>query len=189
MEQVEQTMFDQIADEWLRIAKSNRARYKYSEDERFVQCAGIIAGDGEISMIPLLWRDNKEKYRRMLALSLTAKAANAVAIVMVADSRWTQSPELCEYFKIPTPLEVGIEEFQRLYMEILKRYGGEIRKLPRQLWKEAVMVCLKGPGLTPRIRMAEYVEGRRDTVEWISTLGNGYDKANINMLPDWWTVQ
>jgi hypothetical protein len=187
--ELKQEMFDGIADNLLQTAKRIRGGYKYSEDEKMAQCAVLITPDGKLSMIPMLWSDTQEKHRKFRALYLTAKEADASAIALIADSRWLESPLFCEHFKIPTPLEIGIEQFQKKYLEILRRYGGEIKNLPRYLWKEAVIVCIKGPGIEPRIRMAPYVEGRRDAVEWLPPRISDHDKSKIYMLPDWWTVQ
>ena len=191
--ELNQELFEQIGERLLKQAKMVRASYKYSEDEKMAQVAGVITPNGNVSMLSLLWRDNEEKRQKMRALCLTAKSVDALAVALITDSRWCDGVKFAEYFKIEPPTAATgekFEEYQRNYLKILNRYGGSIKNLPRQLWNEAVIIALKGPGIKPRMFMASYVEGRRDTVEWLPPKppSESYE-VMINLLPDWWTVQ
>jgi hypothetical protein len=186
-----QENYEKLVEGLLWRAKKIRAQYKYSEDEKMAQCAGIVCdGFQPSTMIPMLWKDEEEKRRMFLALSMTAKAADAKAVFLIADSRWTLSTAMCEHFNIKPPGKNDFEEYKRIYGEVMKRYNFEIKRLPRHLWKEAVMVALKGPGIKPILRLASYVEGKRDSVEWLKNEPfEGNDFTQINLLPDWWVVQ
>ena len=190
--ELKQELFDEIGERLLRQAKLVRSSYRYSEDEKMAQAAAVITPDGDVSMVPLLWRDNREKYAKMKALCMTAKSVDALAVALISDSRWCDGQKFAAHFKMePPPPNFGedFDEYQRRYLQILQRHGGSIKNLPRQLWTDAVTVSLKGPGITPRVFMASYVEGRRDTVEWLPARTKDYDQTIINLLPDWWTVQ
>jgi hypothetical protein len=189
-----QEMYDEMVEKLLQKAKLTRAKYRYSED-KMAQCAGVVLPSGLPAMIPLNWKTEREKDNMFRALSMTAQQMEAMAIYLIGDTRWCESGPFCKHFKIPDPAkgECEIEEYKRGYLAVMKRYDYQIKNLPRALWTEAVSVSLKGPGITPRLRIASYVEGRRDTVEWIpSPFGDKPNQdlqAQINVLPDWWTVQ
>jgi hypothetical protein len=191
-----QELYERLAMGLLYRAKIIRAQYKYSEDKKMAQCAGIVGeGASTSGMIPMFWKDEEEKRRLFLALSMTAKQTNAKAVFLIADSRWTNSTLMCEHFNLPNPLnkgDKGFEDFKREYQKVMSRHNYEIRRLPRHLWNEAVIVALKGPGIKPILRLASYVEGKRDTVEWLKEppiKPDDESRAQINLLPDWWTVQ
>lgn len=191
MVEITQERCEELAAALLWQAKKIRAHYKYSED-RMARCAGIVGQDAQPStMIPLMWENNHEKDAIFYALALTAKAADARAVFLIMDSRWVESTSFTAHFKIPTVKELGVDGFQDKYMEVMKDYGYSIANLPRHLWTEAVTVILKGPGIAPIMKLASYVKGPNDTVQYTGKqFFDGEEwKAVVNILPDWWTVQ
>lgn len=191
MVELEQSVLDGIADNLLQIAKQVRAGFRYSEDDRMVAMAALILGDGEVRLTPLPWGDQAAKHKRLGEVARTARREGAIAIALISDARWVKSDSFCAYFGLPGVKEMEVEVFKGCYAKILGGYGGEMQRLPRQLWTEAVVVSLKGPGVEPRIRMAGYVEGRRDRVEWLPAVerDDAHTRVEVNMLPDWWVVE
>ena len=191
MVEIKQETYEALVGGLLLRAKLVRAGYKYSED-KMAYCAGIVGQDAQPSMvIPLTWGSDLEKRAMFHALSMTAKAADARAVFLIMDSRWVESTSFTAHFKLPTVAELGVEQYQTKYMEVMKDYGYSIQNLPRHLWTEAVCVILKGPGITPIMRLASYVEGPNDSVQYTGKQlfeGNRW-RAVVNTLPDWWTVQ
>lgn len=191
MVEITQGTYDGLATALLWQAKKNRAKYKYSEDS-MARCAGIVGQEGQPStMIPLMWENNEEKQRMFYALSMTAKGADARAVFLIMDSRWVESTSFTEHFKIPSVAELGVEQFQARYMEVMKDYDNSIQNLPRHLWMDAVAVVLKGPGIKPVVKLASYIQGPNDTVEYTGRQFFDGDewRAIVNFLPDWWMAQ
>jgi hypothetical protein len=175
---------EELMNHMLSVGKSNRERAGY-KDENFLPVANIIGPNGESALAPLRFRDDREKHILMNALSTAARAEGAQAIVIVSDTRFTESPAFGEYFSIPK--NTPVEKFQQDYLRILREgYGGEIKNLPRELWKEAVCVAIKGPLIRSRLKMAYYVEGEGDRVEWVEGDGLKAGDALFHMIPDWW---
>jgi hypothetical protein len=174
----------------IEVAKEKRAEDGYKKgDERFVPVALLFVPDLDPAVIPLTWDTNDQKRNLMRALSLTARQVGAEAIALITDTRWTNSERISEYYNLPTVAQVGIEEFGRLYNKLRnERYDGEIKNMPREVWEEAVTVMMKGPGLTPQVRMAHYKEAANDGIEWLEEkTTNADNRAEFMLLPDWWT--
>lgn len=180
---------DAALDEWMEIAKKQRSEIPYSKDESFTNTLIVLGPMLEAAAFPVIWEDNREKYIKMKAWSQAAKDADAHAIALVSDTRWTESNKFGAYFKIPNVKELGLEEYSKRYNEILRKppYNGELKNLPRSLWSEAIVVAVKGPTIKLQTRMARYVEGPRDTIQWLlPEPGHEYKAAGFNLIPDWW---
>jgi hypothetical protein len=169
-------------------AKKIRADLGYSGADKFAPVANVIGPQGESAYMGLGFHSDDEKRKLMNALALSARQVGAQAIVMVQDVRWTDSEKFCNYFKIAAPPSVSFEHFQRDYLLVMQRFGGEMKNLPRELWNEAICVFAKGPLMEEQGRMAFYREGPNDTVEWFEREDLDLDlgAVQINMLPDWW---
>ena len=174
-------------DAWMKVAKKQREAIPYSQDENFPNILIVLGPHLELATFPVTWESHREKYYIMKAWSEAAKVAKAHAVALVSDTRWTESDDLAAYFKIPDVEQLGLEEFRKRYNEILWKppYNGEVKNLPRHLWKEAIVIAVKGPTVKLQTRMARYVEGPRDSIEW---LGNApeMEAARFDLLPDWW---
>jgi hypothetical protein len=167
-------------------AKEVRSAFKYSEDERMAPCV-IIAAKGGISFVTMQWRNNAEKYSAMLRVSEVAKELDAEAVALISDTRWVKSEDFCRYFNVPLPTKDGMEKFVAEYQRILREHGGEIKKLPRAVWSEAVCVLVKGPGVGPYSIMADYVEGPGDTVQYLPDDHESTEIVEAEIIPAWWS--
>jgi hypothetical protein len=180
--------YDAMMNMLLDRAKHNREKYGYRDAGKFTQCALIIGPKLEQAISPLAWKDEREKRAQMHALSKAAEAVAALAVVLITDTRWSDSDKISDYFKLPPVKEIGIEKWQELYGEVLSRYGGRMENLPRELWTEAVCIIGKGPMIETRLVSAHYREGPLDTVEWVGD-EYGSDEGymhRFDLLPQWW---
>jgi hypothetical protein len=102
----------------------------------------------------------------------------------------TTAPEVAPFLGLPPLEEIGVEAWGKLYSRALtERYDGQIKNLPRQYWKEALCIVMKGPELHGKIpmRMAQYERGPNDSIHWLPTKsGDEYGAFHFNLLPDWW---
>lgn len=178
---------EQILDELLEVAKMRRASIPYSQNEGMEQLLVFVGPHGELETQNMTWSDEREKYAKMRAVSQLAKELLCAAIVMISDTRWTKSDKFGAYFHLPPISEIGFEGWQKEYKTILNGiYGGLIKNLPRELWSEAILIVIKGPRIPCQSRMAAYIEGPNDSIQFIETEGLDYDKVKFNLLPDWW---
>lgn len=178
---------EQILDELLDVAKIRRASIPYSDNEGMEQKVVFIGPQGEVASVNLTWNDEREKYAKMKAVSKTARDTFCSAVVMITDTRWTKSDEFGEYFHLPPVKEIGFEAWRKEYHTILNGiYGGLIKNLPRQLWTEAILTIMKGPRIKCQSRMASYIEGPNDSIQFIETDQLNQDTTQFNLLPDWW---
>ena len=178
---------EQVLDELLEAAKRRRASIPYSENEGMEQTIVFVGPTGQVGSVPLTWSDEREKYAKMKAVSQVAKDTFCAAIVMISDTRFVQSEKFEKYFHLAPVSETGFEGFQKEYITILNGiYGGLVKNLPRELWTEAVVVVIKGPLIPARNRMAAYIEGPNDSIQFIETKDMKSDGTKFNLLPDWW---
>ena len=177
-------------DALLKAAKTERASYRYSEDERMGNTAIIIGPDDQRAIVPLNWKDAREKQGKMHVLSCAAAELHAQAIILITDTRWTKSDIFALHFGMKDVLEQGVEEFQKQYWAILSSmFDGQIKNLPRELWNEAVLVAIKGPAIEPQTRMASYLQGPNDDVVFTGDSPQSDQemwKTELYVIPDWW---
>jgi hypothetical protein len=176
---------DEMLDHMMKVGKYHRQRDGY-KSETFVPVANVIGPSGEQGLMPLRFKNNKEKYMLTAALSAAARDAGAAAIAIVTDVRYVLFADFCKHFRV-----AKTADYQEAYLRILNdQFGGEMVNLPRELWREALTVAIKGPHIVPaRMKMAFYREGAGDTVEWYEDSekfeeGKGY--AEFGLIPDWW---
>jgi hypothetical protein len=179
----------QLLNGWLLVAKEDRARYSYSAEEAFIPKVAIIGPNDESFVTPAHWRDEAQKYAMMRAVAETARKLFAQAIVVASDTRWVESDTFCEHFKIEpmrSAARADVEEFQQRYYAILREHDGQIKNLPRQLWKEAVMVSIKGPRCGTHAMMAPYDRGPNDKVHFLPREEGLEHRYQMNLIPEWW---
>jgi hypothetical protein len=178
---------EQMLDRMLELAKTERAHFKYSGDEKFGPTAVVVGSDSSIESFPLNFRDEDEKQKMGRSIATIALGRRAFAVVLISDTRWINSDRLTEHFRMKPVAEIGIEQFRRDYHKILAAHGGQIKNFPRSVWNEAVVVAVKGPTIDTAIRMANYIEGPDDTVEYAyvedQTPPFG---GELELIPDWW---
>lgn len=179
---------DVILDKLLVVAKAQRASIPYSKDEGMPLTLVVIGPTGEVETVPITWRSEREKYAKMKAVSETAKETFCSAVVMISDAQWTNSQEFSAYFHLPPISEIGLEGYKKEYTTIVNGiYGGLIKNLPRELWTEAVVLAIKGPRIPCTLRMAPYIEGPHDSIQFVETKDKlSMDTVAFNLLPDWW---
>jgi hypothetical protein len=178
----------------METAKGNRASYKYSEDEKMMPVA-IIVGEKETMVVGIRWKDDREKWAMMKTISEIARARSARVVGFASDTRWVKSDVLCRYYKRPLPnltRAVDLAEFKKWYFALLASVGGGIKKLPREVWSEAVLVAAKGPEIGTITRLASYIEGPNDTVLFqpgaADEMASSFEYIHsLKLLPDWWT--
>jgi hypothetical protein len=175
----------ELLNTWLLIAKDDRARHKYSEDESFVPKVAIIGPNDEIFVAGAAWRNEQQKYAMMEAIADTARKLVAQAVVFVSDARWLLSAQFCDHFKIEQP--GNVEAYKQQYLAILREHGGQMKNLPRHLWREAVTVGIKGPRCGSHVLMAPYDQGPNDTVHYLpAEMPKGEPRYEMNLIPEWW---
>jgi hypothetical protein len=174
---------------WLLVAKEDRARYSYSAEEAFVPKIAIIGPNDESFVAAATWRNEQQKYAVMDVAAETARKLFAQAIVLASDTRWVLSDAFCDHFKIqpPSAENGGIAGYKQRYLAILNEHGGQMKNLPRQLWKEAVTVGIKGPRCGSHCRMAPYDRGPNDQVHYLPVdMSQENHRYEMNLIPEWW---
>lgn len=178
---------EQILDELLEVAKMRRASIPYSQNEGMENKIVFVGPHGEVESASIVWNDDREKHIKMRAVSKVAQEMLCSAVVMISDTRWTDSTKFGEYFHLPPIKEIGPEKWQKEYLTILGGvYGGSIKNLPREVWMEAILVVIKGPRLPIQSRMAPYIEGPNDSIQFVERAELNHDLTHWNLLPDWW---
>jgi hypothetical protein len=172
-------------------AKDTRAAIPYSKEDAFAQCILMLGPNFEPETLPALWRNEREKYDVMRNVSALAKMTCTRLVVLITDTRWTNAtPELCEFLGVPPVEEIGAEAWGKRYSRaITEKYDGLLKNLPRQYWKEAICIIMKGPELKGKIpmKMAQYERGPNDSIHWLREGGMDGERAfHFNLLPDWW---
>lgn len=184
-----------LLNQLLLIAREDRARKPYSADESFVPKIMFVGPNDECVLGAMTWRDEREKYAKMAAAAEAAKGMFAQAIAFVSDTRWLQSDKFNEHFKIDGPAkpfnDKNMREYQTRYYAILREHGGQIKNLPRHLWNEAVVAAIKGPRCGTHTRLAPYIQGPGDKVQYIPPTGAMGAKDDnweerMNLIPAWW---
>jgi hypothetical protein len=181
---------DGILNDLMIEAKRNREKIPHSREDGFAQALVFVGPNLEIASAPALWRDEREKYAMMRAVSETAKQVLCRAVILISDTRWIDADKVQDFLGIKPIAEIGVEAWQKEYRRILtEKFDGQIRNLPRPLWSEAILIVMKGPELKGKIPsvMARYEAGPGDTIRWIPTLANTEQHtAKFDLLPDWW---
>ena len=176
----------------LTFAKKARAERPYTiknGDAGIPVTVIVIGPNDEKAVVPMVWKDEREKYAKMRVVSKTAMEVFAQAVVMLSDMRWTNSDKFCDHFKLakPTATEPGsVERFQKQYLRILNdQYGGLLMNLPRNVWSDGLVAVLKGPMVGTHARVLLYEQGPGDTVLFTGGMEK-HDRDQFNLLPDWW---
>jgi hypothetical protein len=125
----------------------------------------------------------------MAALAnLEARRRNAISLSFINDSRWVNGEVLAKHYGLELNAKdpKNFEKFHREYHRILAEHGGEVKNLPRQLWNEAIVVFTNGPDFPLTVKMAPYIEGENDTVQWTDDKVHRGDQFKSDLLTDWW---
>jgi hypothetical protein len=184
-----QARIDEILDGMMLVAKQQRTQIPYSKVDAFAQVLMFLGPNLEVATYPAIWRNEKEKYALMRAVSEAAKKTLAQAVILISDVRWVENSRAEKILGLPPLAEVGVEEWQTLYKrEITKRYGGYLGKAPPELYSEAIMAIMKGPRLNGvPTRMAVYEKGENDSIRWLPKHPESEGITHkFNLLPDWW---
>ncbi len=113
---------------------------------------------------------------------------NVSAALIQSDSMFVQSPKFTEYFGLSPSLSLDAysDEFRRILDE---KFEGTMANLPRELWRDAIFTCVKGPKV-PMLMISHTFKPDADGRVIYEPY---YESANFeaNILPDWWgpTVQ
>ena len=167
-------------------AKEIREGYGYSGDEEMTPTAFIVSEEG-IGIYALTWKNNKEKYRMAQIVNAMARELKARSLSFASDARWVKLEVFCDYYRLDKPNGQNVERLTSDYYRILAAHGGELKKLPREVWEEAVVVFTNGPGIPTTLKMAPYREGPNDTIEWLPRETHPDERGKSDMLTDWWS--
>jgi hypothetical protein len=189
--ELDEKKINELLDAIMLKARDNRTQIPYSREDSFPQCVLFIGPNFEPAAQPVTWRNEDEKYHMMRGVSEVAKEMLCRAIILVTDTRWTNSDEVQQVLGIKPIKEIGLEEWRKQYSHIVTtKYGGYLKNMPRQCWHEAILVVAKGPEFKGKIpmRMARYERGHGDTIHWLPPMKpeDEYRASEFNLLPDWW---
>lgn len=104
------------------------------------------------------------------------------AVLICADSRRVLSEEFNAYFGLGAVTDA--DECRRQYAAILKQHGGEMKYLPREVWKDAIMTAIKGPEIVPMMIETSYWADAEGRIVYGETREGAHPISNV--LPDWW---
>jgi hypothetical protein len=168
-------------------AKHIRAGIPYSKIDSFPNVVIMFGPNLEPATLPITWKGEGEKYAKMEAVSKVAGKTFAQAVALISDTRWVDEDRAVKILGIPPSAESGVEAFQDNYKRVVsERYRGYLGNAPRELYKEAVMIAMKGPRIGGiRTLSAPYEEGPKDTIRWTEP-PKEIQTVHFNLLPDWW---
>jgi hypothetical protein len=189
--EVTKEFVDELLDHAAKMAKQKRTALGYSGEDRFVPVAIVVGPHGEQAILPMTHHDGDDKRIRYNALSQAARSEGALAILIVNDTRWANADAFAAYFHMPKIEEIGLDAWSKEYNSILWGvYGGSLGNCPREVWEEALVVAVKGPAITPTMKMMKYRKGAGDSIEWLNETTTETEKdavgVKMNILPDWW---
>jgi hypothetical protein len=175
----------QLLDKLMMVAKDDRARLPYSDEEGFTPKLIFIGADDSIAVAAVGWNNERDKYAMLERAAEVARLTFAQAIVLVSDTRWITSDVFCAHFKIDPATVADVKAYQKVYLDILRQHDGQLKNLPRHLWNEAISVVLKGPMCGSHTRMAPYQKGPGDKVQYLPS-DDREKKTEIHLIPEWW---
>lgn len=179
--EVTQERLDNLLEAMKQVAKVNRERAGFKG--QFSPVAIVVGPHGERAVQPMLYRSYDEKKILMTALSMAARTANALAILLVNDTYHARTEEFSKYFGIPEGL--SWKQWEDAYRDILDtQLGGSLANAPKNLITDALVLAMKGPMLKPQVFVLPYHEGVGDSIRWDAELPE--HDAEILMLDDWW---
>lgn len=183
-----QEKIDELLDTLMLVAKQQRAKIPHSNVDGFAQAIVFLGPNLEPASHPITWRDEREKYAKMRAVSRVAQEMFCQAIVLITDVRWVSNEKAEKFLGLPKLEEVGLDKWGDLYKrEITKRYKGYVGNAPAELYSEAIMVIMKGPRLKGvPTRTAQYEKGPNDSIRWLPKADVVGETMRFNLLPDWW---
>jgi hypothetical protein len=153
------------------------------EDE-FTMRVKIVGPHGEVAVAPLQWTSGPEKRRAMSVLSATCCLVGALAAIIVSDSRFLDIPAFCKYFQIAEPQAGSFDAFERDRQRIMQGYDFYMGNLPRETFKEALVVAIRGPRVC-RISTVEYTVADEEFT-FLSAVSARDGAVEVQMLPAWW---
>jgi hypothetical protein len=172
---------DELLTHAMDTAKKNREKYGFSG--QFLPVAIAVGPQGEQAISATPYRDLQMKALMMKALAKAAREMNAVAVVLVSDTREVDLPRFEAYHNQPD--EPDWDKRRQRYIETLQsNYGGSMGDIPRELFCDALLVCIKGPLVQTEVRFHYYKEGVGDSIIW-GVQRTDY-RTEILMLDDWW---
>jgi hypothetical protein len=169
-------------------AKQNRAAIPYSKTDAFPNAVVFLGPNLEPASTPITWRDEREKYAKMEAVSKTARDMFCQAVALISDSRWVEEANAVKVLGIPSREEVGMDKYLENYRRVItERYGGYLGNAPKELFTEAIMIAMKGPRMNgPQVVSAPYDKGPNDSIHWLPALTVSRMTHHFDLLPDWW---
>lgn len=181
-----QELLKKMAD----IGKDARNRVAYSNTDGVAQVVIMLGPNLEPATIPMTWKNEKEKWAKMRAISEVAKDTFCQAVVLIIDTRWIDEDGIRRLCNIPPIEEMGLKAFQEAYHKVLKeKYKGYLGNVPPQYWQEAICVLMKGPRVGTRSLMLFYTKGFDDKVRWLKEEEKPMGKVTeiqFNLIPAWW---
>lgn len=170
-----------------------RESIPYSRTEDFKMRTTIIGPNYEIARPPNLgWGSNEEKYRKMRMVALSCRLVQAKGVILASDMRFTRMDKVAAYYNFPKYSNdaEGHRREQEHYRRVLKKHGGEMKNLPRELWQECVGVWLKTPEFGDEATYKYYERGPQQTIAWVPNeiLDGPKTGGQIKMLEDWWQI-
>jgi len=168
-------------------AKRQRGNIPYSNTDGFPQAVVFLGPGLEPVTVPLTWRNEREKYAKMEAVSKTAKDMFCQAVALISDTRWVEEEKIVKVLGVRPLAEIGLEQFQEDYTRIIhERYKGYLGNAPKELFTESIMIAMKGPRLNgPQAIFAPYDQGPNDSIHWLAQ-PKETGAHHFNLLPDWW---
>lgn len=182
-----QQKINELLDGLMMAAKYQREKIPYSKTDAFPQVLVFLGPELEPCVQPANWRNEQEKYAMMAAVSKVAEMMLCQAVVLITDVRWVEHTKAEKMLGLPSLEEIGVDKWGELYKrEVTKRYKGYLGNAPPELYSEAIIAVMKGPGLNQiPIRAASYEKGPNDSIHWLPKTDVG-KVAHFNLLPDWW---
>jgi len=180
------TDFDSLLDAETEHAIAKKRSLNPKTEDFKPRCI-IVGPGGEIAMLPILgW--GEDRYRFMNAVSQTAKAAEAQAVMLTTDMRKLEPEAFCEHFGVPIPTRKTIKEFQVNYRRILEDHNNTMANLPRACWSEMIIVAIYGP----RVKIAKLIDytwtddGTYTFAEPMIVKDEAAQQLQIGIIPAWW---
>jgi hypothetical protein len=118
---------------------------------------------------------------RIKAISILLRAIQAPAAIFQSDTRQVNMDKFLDYFRLGG---LKVSAAKQVYSRILtEQFGGSVANMPRALWYDAIITCLRGPKLPVLGLSTVYRGGPDNTCVFEPTRERG---VLVNVLPEWW---
>jgi hypothetical protein len=176
--------FEDLLKVELAYAMHLRETTPYNKD--FIPRVTLVSQQFKISRLPFTWSNRAERGQVLTKIAVVAKLTNVQGVMTTTDTMYSIQDALEKRFGIPKSLD--FDAYQAEYHKVLDAHGGSLANLPRDCWKEALIVALKRPDVPDTGCSKAYEEAEKQTIKWTQGFETDEYKMKVCMIEDWWKI-